>query len=79
MSAVVRAIRVRVKARAYGVPILAPRARVWRDRLRRHRRDMSSGRFSRLADALDAYGRSGEEVAPDPAWVECCGAAQGVF
>ena len=70
---------LRIKASAYGVPILVP-----------HEPECgvigcaaiaatSTGRFSRLADALDAYVRYDEEIAPDPVWAERYGAMQGVF
>jgi xylulokinase len=70
---------LRIKASAYGLPILVP-----------HEPECgvigcaaiaatSTGRYSRLADALGAYVRYDEEVAPDPAWAERYGAMQGVF
>ena len=70
---------LRIKASAYGVPILVP-----------HEPECgvigcaaiaatSTGRYARLGDALDAYVRYDEEIAPDPAWAERYGAMQGVF
>jgi xylulokinase len=70
---------LRIKASAYGVPILVP-----------HEPECgvigcaaiaatASGRFSRLVDALDAFVRYDEEIAPDPAWADRYRAMQGVF
>jgi len=70
---------LRIKASAYGVPILVP-----------HEPECgvigcaaiaatATGRFSRLVDALGAFVHYDEEIVPDPAWAERYQAMQGVF
>jgi len=70
---------LRIKASAYGLPILVP-----------HEPECgvigcaaiaatATGQFSRLADALDAFVRYDEEIAPDATWAARYQAMQPVF
>jgi xylulokinase len=70
---------LRIKASAYGIPILVPREPECGVIGCAAIAATATGRFSRLADALDAFVRYAEEIMPDPAWAERYQAMQYVF
>jgi xylulokinase len=70
---------LRIKASAYGVPIRVPREPECGVIGCAAIAATTTGRFSSLGAALDAFVQYAEEIAPDPVWAERYGAMQVVF
>jgi len=70
---------LRIKASAYGIPILVPREPECGVIGCAAIAATATGRFARLAEALDAFVHYDEEIAPDPAWAERYRAMQPIF
>ena len=70
---------LKIKASAYGVPIVVPKEAECGVIGCAAIAATAIGRFSRVEDAVVAYVRTIDEVAPDPAWVETYARMQPVF
>ena len=70
---------LQIKASAYGVPIVVPREAECGVIGCAAMAAAATGRFSRVEDAVDAYVRYIDEVAPNPAWAETYARMQPVF
>ncbi len=70
---------LKIKASAYGIPILVPREAECGVVGCAAMAATASGRFTRVEDAAEAFVSFEREVLPDPAWTETYGRMQPVF
>lgn len=68
-----------IKASVYGIPVIVPQEAECGVVGCAAMAATAIGRFARVEDAVGAYVRIAEEIAPDPAWAERYGRMQPVF
>lgn len=70
---------LKIKASIYGIPIVVPKEAECGLVGCAAMAATATGRFARIEDAVSAYVRYADEIAPDPAWVERYRRMQPVF
>ena len=73
------ALWLKIKASVYGVPIVVPKEAECGVIGCAAMAATAAGRFANVEDAVAAYVRHVDEVAPDPAWAETYSRMQPVF
>ncbi len=70
---------LRIKASIYGIPIVVPKEAECGVVGCAAMAATATGRFARVEDAVDAFVRTADEIAPDPEWVERYARMQPLF
>jgi xylulokinase len=70
---------LKIKASVYGIPIIVPKEAECGVVGCAAMAATATGRFARVEDAVDAFVRTAEEIAPDPEWAERYARMQPLF